>query len=74
MGTKTILPPSYTLLSQDLAAGRQSVASGGSDDVYEGSLNGSRVCVKRIRIYSKDDPEKATKVHFRRHHILAYRS
>lgn len=57
-----ILPTSYTLSSQALDVGRQPVASGGSGDVYEGSLHGSKVCVKRVRVYSKDGPQKATKV------------
>jgi serine/threonine protein kinase len=41
-------------------------------DVHEGSLDGSRVCVKRVR--GARDPEKAKKAHFRRYHITAYRS
>ena len=31
--------------------------------MYRGALNGSRVCVKRVKVYSKDGPEKAIKVH-----------
>ena len=42
--------------------GDQPVASGGSGDVYEGWLDDSKVCVKRVRIYSKDGPENVTKV------------
>jgi hypothetical protein len=57
-----ILPTSYTLSPQVLTVGRQPVASGGSGDVYEGKLHGSTVCVKRVRVYSKDGPQKATKV------------
>ena len=72
-GAKTILPPSCTLSSQSLTVGRQPVASGGSGDVYEGwLLDGSKVCVKRVRIYSKDGPEKATKVRPRPHHFPIY--
>jgi len=37
--------------------------------VYHGSLNGSRVCIKRVRGYSSDDPEKAAKVRSRRNHL-----
>ena len=34
--------------------------------MYEGwLLDGSKVCVKRVRIYSKDGPEKVTKVRHR---------
>ena len=61
-GTRTTFPSSYILSSQDLTVGHRPVASGGSGDVYEGSLSGSRVCVKRVRVYSKDGPNKATKV------------
>ena len=57
-----ILPTSYTLSPQVLAVGRQPVASGGSGDVYEGKLYGSKVCVKRVRVYAKDGPQKPTKV------------
>jgi hypothetical protein len=37
--------------------------------VYEGTLRGSKVCVKRIRVYSKDGPKIATKVCYRCHHF-----
>ena len=57
-----ILPTSHVLSSSLLNIGRSPVASGGSGDVYEGTLNGSKVCVKRIRMYSKDGPKEATKV------------
>ena len=66
-GTRAILPTSYTLSSSLLNVGHHPVASGGSGDVYKGSFNGSGVCVKRVRVYSKDGPKKATKVHFRHH-------
>ena len=45
--------------------GHQPVASGGSGDLYEATLDGSNVCVKRVRVYSKDGPGKAIRVrHF----------
>ena len=59
-----ILPTSHILSSSILDVGHQPVASGGSGDIYEGILNGSRVCVKRVRIYSEDGPDKTTRVHF----------
>ena len=62
-GTGMVLPTSHTLLSSDLDIGHQPVASGSSADVYEGTLSDSKVCVKRIRAYSNDGPEKAIKVH-----------
>ena len=37
--------------------------------MYKGTLDGSEVCVKRVRIYSKDGPKKATKVRYRSHHF-----
>ena len=60
--TEMILPTSYTPSSSLLKIGHHPVASGGPGDVYEGTLGGSRVCVKRVRVYSKDGPEKATRV------------
>jgi hypothetical protein len=62
-GTRVVLPTSHTLLPSDLDIGHHPVASGSSADVYEGALNDSKVCVKRIRVYSKDGPEKAIKVY-----------
>jgi len=60
----SILPTSYTLSPSLLKIGRQPIASGGPGDVYEGTLKGSKVCVKRVRVYSKDTPEKATKARY----------
>ena len=66
-----VLPTSYTFSSSLLKTDRQPLASGSSGDIYEGTLNGSKVCVKRIRIYTKEGPEKSTKVQYR-HHLLPY--
>ena len=41
--------------------GREPFTSGGYGDVYEGTLDGARVCVKRLRAYTKDGPQKAIK-------------
>jgi hypothetical protein len=30
--------------------------------VYQGTLNGSKVCVKRMRVYTEDDLKKAAEV------------
>ena len=73
-GTRAILPTLFLLSSQGLTVGHQPVSPTSSGDVYEGSFNGKNVCVKRVRIYSKDDSKKATKVHCRRHHFSACRS
>ena len=59
-----ILPTSYTLSPSLLNIDRWPVAWRGSDDVYEGTLDGSSVCVKRVRVYSNDGPKKTTKVHY----------
>lgn len=59
---KAILPTSYTLPSDLLKIESDPFASGGYGDVYHGTLNGSRVCVKRVRMYTRDGPHKATKV------------
>ena len=48
-----ILPTSYTFSSDVLNVGSNPFASGGYDDVYEGSLDGSRVCVKRVRVHTR---------------------
>ena len=61
-GAKMILPVSYTSLSSLVDIGRQPVASGDSGDLYEATLDGSKVCVKRIREYSKDGPGKEIQV------------
>ena len=31
--------------------------------MYKGTLDGSRVCIKRVRMYLRGSPEKPTKVH-----------
>jgi len=51
-GSKMILPTSYMVSSKLLDISSRPVTSGSSADVYEGTLKNSKVCVKRIRIYS----------------------
>jgi hypothetical protein len=58
-----MLPTSYTI-SSHLTINPEPFASGGYGDVYQGSLNGLRVCIKRVRVYTKDDPKKAERVRF----------
>ena len=65
-GAKGILPASYTLSSDLLSIGSDPFASGGYGDVYEGTLDGSRVCIKRIRVNLRDGLENAAKVCDRR--------
>ena len=31
--------------------------------MYEGTLDGLKVCIKRLRVYTRDDPKITTKVH-----------
>jgi len=64
-GARGILPTSYTLSSQLLNVGPDPFASGGYGDVYKGTLDGEKVCVKRVRVYLKDDSQRATKVCYR---------
>ena len=59
---KGTLPTSYTIPSHLLNIGPNPFASGGFGDVYHGTLNDLKVSIKRVRIYDKDGPGKATKV------------
>jgi hypothetical protein len=60
-GAAGILPTSYTL-SSDLNISRDPFTEGGYGDVYEGTLGGLKVCIKRVRVYTGDAPEKVIKV------------
>ena len=60
-GARGILPTSYTLSSDLLNISPDPFAAGGYGDVYEGTLDGSRVCVKRVRVYH-DGPQRVSKV------------
>ena len=61
-GTRGILPTPYTLSPQLQTIGHEPFASGGYGDMYEGTLDGSRVCIKRLRAYTDDGLQNATKV------------
>ena len=61
-GAGGILPTSYTLSPHLLNVGSEPFASGGRGDVYEGTLDGSRVCIKRVKVYTQGDPQKAARV------------
>ena len=61
-GKMRIVPTSYTLSSHLLDIHPQPFAAGGFGDVYHGTLDGSSVCVKRVRVYIQDNPEKVLKV------------
>lgn len=45
-----------------LSMNDQPCASGAWTDIHEGSLNGSKVCVEKIRVYLNGDPQKVRKV------------
>ena len=61
-GSRTILPTSHILSSSLLVTSSHPVASGSCGDVYEGTLDKSKVCAKRVRAYIMDGPARATKV------------
>ena len=54
---------SYALSPSRLNINPAPFASGGFGDVYTGSLDGSSVCIKRVRVYSKDGSQNTAKVH-----------
>ena len=49
------------LSSERLNVDTEPFAAGGYGDVYKGTLDGTGVCVKRVRVY-QDSPQRATKV------------
>ena len=53
-GTRGKLPPRYLLETSLSVPSTRPVASGSSGDVYEGLLDGSRVCVRRLRIHAQE--------------------
>jgi hypothetical protein len=63
-GARMILPTSYTLSPSLLNIGSQPVTSGDYSEAHEWTFKGSRIRVKRIRMYSKDGPRKAPKVQY----------
>ena len=65
-GVRGMLPTSYTLSSDLLNISPDPFAAGVYGDVYEGSLDGSRVCIKRVKAYVQDGPQKAARVRYRR--------
>jgi len=58
-----MLPKRCTISSTALLnTGDQPFASGALTDMYEGTLNGSKVRVERVRMYATEDPQLAKKV------------
>ena len=71
-GTQGILLTPYTLPPDLLTIDSTPFCSGGYGDIYHGTLGGSRVCIKRIRMYGKDDGHKATRVRDQYHHSFTH--
>ena len=65
-GTRMVLPTSYAQSSR-LIVNPKSFASGGSSEVYQGSLDGLKVCIKRVRVYASEGQGEATGVCFLLH-------
>ena len=65
-GARGILPTSYTLSSDHLSISPDPFAAGGYGDVHEGTLDGLKGCIKRVRVY-QEGPQRATKVQYRSH-------
>ena len=68
-GKSEILPTSYMLSPSLLNIGPIPSTSGGFSDAYEGTFDGIKVCIKRVRIYSKEDLQNGTGVCCRSHHL-----
>lgn len=60
--TREVLPKICAISDALLSTDDVPFASGGFTNMHEGSLNGSKVCVEKVRMYLEVDPRKA-KVH-----------
>lgn len=69
-GANKMLPTSYGFPSQRLKVDPIPFTHGGSGNVYKGTLNGSKVCIKHIQVYAQDVKQKVKQVHFRYSHFL----
>lgn len=56
-GNRKVLPQSHRLSHSLLSTAEWPIASRGPCDVYEGLLDGLKVSVKRLRIYSRERPK-----------------
>lgn len=63
-GTRAILPASCTRLPQFSTTDTRPSAKGDCGDVYEGTLDGSKVSIKRVRVYTEEALQNAAKVGF----------
>ena len=62
--TNGILPTSFYLSPDLLNTASHPFASGGYGDMSEGTLDGSKVRIKRVRVYTRDDTQEAINVRF----------
>lgn len=69
-GANKTLPTSYGFPSQRLEVDPIPFTHGGSGNVYKGTLDGSKVCVKHIQVYAQDVKQQVKQVHFRYSHFL----
>ena len=61
-GTGAALQISRTFLPSLLSIGPDPATPEGYGYVHEGTLNGSRVCIKHVRVYSTDAPQRVVQV------------
>ena len=61
-GNYKLWPQSYVLSAPDLEVAERPFASIGPYDAHEGLLNGSKVCVKQLRMYSVEGPKDDKRV------------
>ena len=62
-GARGILPTSCTISDSSIFnTSDRPFASGALADTYEGSLNGSKVRVERVRMYSNGEPQRVKRV------------
>ena len=68
-GANGILPTSRMPSSQSLNIDAEPFASGGFSRVFRGTLDGSRVCIKRIWVSTKNPAENAMEVRHQSHYF-----
>ena len=68
-GHNMTLPSSYTISGEIARVGDRPVALGGFADVWEGTRNGKKVCVKWLRVSLNDD-ETLNKVRIQHRHVF----
>ena len=73
-GSRKILPQSCMFPGSPPSTVGWPIASKGSCDMYEGSIDDSKVCVVRLRVYSNGGPETAKSVCDRRHYLSTFTS